>query len=64
MTDESGQTYPFTPNTLLDRALGSQGYYGAFTANLHTDAASTFEDTQVLAPPRRGTCRSSPPASC
>ncbi|WP_299924335.1 DUF4082 domain-containing protein [uncultured Nocardioides sp.] len=49
MTDESGQTYPFTPNTLLDRALGSQGYYGAFTANLHTDAASTFEDTQVLA---------------
>nr|WP_253942430.1 DUF4082 domain-containing protein [Nocardioides sp. zg-1230] len=49
MTDESGQSYPFTPNTLLDRALGSQGYYGAFTANLHTDAASTFEDTQVLA---------------
>ena len=49
MTDESGQTYPFTPNTLLDRALGPQGYYGAFTANLHTDAASTFEDTQVLA---------------
>ena len=49
MTDESGQSYPFTPNTLLDRALGTQGYYGAFTANLHTDAASTFEDTQVLA---------------
>ena len=49
MTDESGQTYPFTPNTLLDRALGTQGYYGAFTANLHTDAASTYEDTQVLA---------------
>ena len=49
MTDESEQTYPFTPNTLLDRALGSQGYYGAFTANLHTDNASTFEDTQVLA---------------
>ena len=49
MTDESGQSYPFTPNTLLDRALGAQGYYGAFTANLHTDSASTFEDTQVLA---------------
>ena len=49
MTDESGQTYPFTPNTLLDRALGPLGYYGAFTANLHTDSASTFEDTQVLA---------------
>jgi hypothetical protein len=25
MTDESGQTYPATANTLLDRALGSQG---------------------------------------
>ena len=49
MTDESGQTYPFTPDTLLDRALGAQGYYGAFTANLHTDNATTFEDTQVLA---------------
>ena len=25
MTDESGQTYPFTINTLLDRALGAGG---------------------------------------
>jgi methionine-rich copper-binding protein CopC len=49
MTDESGQSYPYTPNTLLDRALGTDGYYGAFTANLHTDNATTFEDTQVLA---------------
>ncbi|MGN6576926.1 MAG: DUF4082 domain-containing protein, partial [Nocardioides sp.] len=49
MTDESGQSYPFTPDTLLDRALGAEGYYGAFTANLHTDQATTFEDTQVLA---------------
>ena len=37
MTDESGQTYPFTIDTLLDRALGAEGYYGAFTANMHTD---------------------------
>ena len=49
MTDESGQSYPFTPNTLLDRALGAQGYYGAFTANVHTDSATTFESTQLLA---------------
>ncbi len=49
MTDESEQSYPFTPNTLLDRALGPLGYYGAFTANLHTDNPTTFEDTQVLA---------------
>ena len=37
MTDESGQAYPVTVNTLLDRALGPQGYYGVFTANMHTD---------------------------
>jgi methionine-rich copper-binding protein CopC len=52
MTDESGQSYPFTPNTLLDRALGPLGYYGAFTANLHTDSASTFENDQVIASAR------------
>ncbi len=49
MTDESDQSYPFTPDTLFDRALGTQGYYGAFTANLHTDQASTFQDTEALA---------------
>ena len=38
MTDESDQSYPFTIDTLLDRALGPQGYYGAFVANMHTDA--------------------------
>ena len=37
MTDESGQTFPFTINTLLDRALGAEGYYGAYTINAHTD---------------------------
>ena len=37
MTDESGQSYPFTVDTLLDRALGAEGYYGAYTVNAHTD---------------------------
>ena len=37
MTDESGQTYPFTVNALLDAALGAKGYYGVFCANMHTD---------------------------
>jgi hypothetical protein len=41
MTDESDQTYPFTINTLLDNALGANGYYGAFTANMHTDSATS-----------------------
>jgi hypothetical protein len=49
MTDESQQTYPATPNALLDNALGPLGYYGAFTANMHTDNATTFEDDQLLA---------------
>ena len=39
MTDESGQSYPYTVDTLLDRALGPEGYYGAFVANMHTDVA-------------------------
>jgi hypothetical protein len=41
MTDESGQSYPFTVDTLLDRALGPEGYYGAFVANMHTDFAKS-----------------------
>jgi methionine-rich copper-binding protein CopC len=49
MTDESEQSYPFTPNTLLDRALGPLGYYGVFTANMHTDDPTTFDDDQLIA---------------
>ena len=37
MTDESGQRYPHTVDTLLDGALGAEGFYGAFVANMHTD---------------------------
>ena len=29
------------------------GYYGAFTANMHTDNATTFESDQLLASARR-----------
>jgi hypothetical protein len=35
MTDESGQAYPFTIDTLFHRAMGLEGYYGAFVANFH-----------------------------
>ena len=49
MTDESGQTYPYTINTLLDNALlGTTGYYGAFTANMHTDEAYSSESEAVI----------------
>jgi len=49
MTDESGQSYPFTIDTLLDRALGTQGYYGVFTANMHTDSASSAGSDAIVA---------------
>ncbi len=55
MTDDSGQTYPFTIDTLLDKAIGPEGYYGAFTANMHTDlAASADADAIVAAAQARG----------
>lgn len=49
MTDESGQTYPFTIDTLLDRAVGAEGYYGVYTVNAHTDVAIIPESTTVIA---------------
>ncbi len=49
MTDESGQTYPATVNALLDAALGAQGYYGAFVANMHTDSDSSSGSDAIVA---------------
>jgi hypothetical protein len=37
LTDESDIDIAMHIETLLDRALGRQGYYGAFTANMHSD---------------------------
>jgi hypothetical protein len=55
MTDESGQSFPFTINTLLDRALGVEGYVGAFVANMHTDqVASAGADAIVASARARG----------
>ncbi|GFJ89292.1 hypothetical protein Prum_029340 [Phytohabitans rumicis] len=48
MTDESGQTYPFTVDTLLDKALGAEGYYAALTANMHTDSATNLPSNSVV----------------
>jgi hypothetical protein len=47
MTDESGQSYPFTVDTLLNRALGPEGFYGTFVSNMHTDHA-THPDSDVI----------------
>jgi hypothetical protein len=55
MTDESGQQYPLTIDTLLDNAVGSNGYFGVFTANMHTDfAASAGSDAIVASAQARG----------
>ena len=37
ITDESGQAYQATIDSLLDNAVGANGYYGVFGANMHTD---------------------------
>ena len=48
MTDESGQTYPMTIDALLDNAVGSLGYYGAFAANMHTDTAASDDSDAIV----------------
>ena len=49
MTDESGQAYPSTVDALLDKALGPEGYYGIFTANMHTDHAEHAGSEAIVA---------------
>jgi hypothetical protein len=49
MTDESGQTYPKNIDALLDNALGPNGYYGTFVANMHTDTATSTGSDAILA---------------
>jgi fibronectin type 3 domain-containing protein len=48
MTDESGQSYPSTVDTLLDNALGPLGYYGAFGVNIHNDNAAPQPDDEAI----------------
>ncbi len=49
LTDESGLTYALHINTLLDNALGPDGYYGAFTANMHTDQVYSAGSDAIMA---------------
>ena len=49
MTDESDQTYPKNIDSLLNNALGPEGYYGVFTANMHTDSASSAGSDAIVA---------------
>jgi subtilase family serine protease len=49
MTDESGQTFPKNIDALLDKATGAEGYYGAFTANMHTDSVGSSGSDAIVA---------------
>jgi len=49
MTDESGQTFPFNIDTLLNNAQGATGYYGAFVANFHTDLSTEPQSDALIA---------------
>ena len=49
MTDESGQSYPFTIDSLLDNAVGAQGFYGALTANMHNDSEQSDGADAIIA---------------
>ncbi len=48
VTDESGQSQPFTIDTLLDRAIGAPGYYGVYTINAHTDTPDSAVSEAVI----------------
>lgn len=58
MTDESGQSFPYTVNTLLNTAVGSEGYYGVLNVNAHTDAngstSQAISDGVIAAAKNRG----------
>ncbi|WP_446742622.1 Ig-like domain-containing protein [Silvibacterium acidisoli] len=49
MTDESGQSYPYTVDTLLGNALGSEEYFGVLTANMHNDLVKSRGADAILA---------------
>ena len=55
LTDESDQTIATEAPALFDGALGSQGFYGVFTANMHTDVTDNQDaDTLIAAAKARG----------
>ena len=56
MNDEAGQVYSFTVDALLDRAVGAEGYYGFFVANMHADSRCRGRATPCSRPRRRMEC--------
>jgi hypothetical protein len=55
LTDESDMNIPAHIRALIDGALGADGYYGVFTANMHTDTPThPGADAIVAEAQRRG----------
>jgi hypothetical protein len=52
ITDESEQDIPTTISTLLNNAVGTRGYYGVITANMHTDTATSTGSDQIMSQAR------------
>ncbi len=49
MPDESGEVFPGFIDALLNKAIGPEGYYGVFCANMHTDNASSSGSDAIIA---------------
>jgi hypothetical protein len=49
MTDESGIDVRVFCDSLLSKAVGPTGYYGVFTANMHTDTAIHIGSNAIIA---------------
>ncbi len=64
LDDEAGMDLDLHTRTLIDNAQGPKGYYGVFTANIHTDAQNQTarRRSRTSRPPR--TFRSSAHVSC
>ncbi|NUT54739.1 MAG: hypothetical protein HOQ03_01980, partial [Thermoleophilia bacterium] len=48
MTDESTTDYAASIASLLDNAVGANGYYGVFGANMHTDSAAPHPGAEAI----------------
>jgi len=49
ITDETNMDYGAFCNAILDKAIGPEGYYGVFCANMHTDIKSSAGSDAIIA---------------
>jgi hypothetical protein len=49
MTDETNMNYTAFCNAVLDKAIGAEGYYGVFTANMHNDNSVNAGSDAIIA---------------